>query len=127
MPAGSFWRCRVLEQGVPPNPEFSELGQYEIDGRSVRRLKYEYCLRNEVVVLGRIDANSKGPVVVGMLNPARRSLVAEVEAVLCRPVRAVRLNSWEIRHALAEGYGTGEEERDRAELVLGPVRDFSFE
>ncbi len=117
----------MLEQGAGASPEFSELGQYEIDGRSVRRLKYEYCLRNEVVVLGRIDPDGKEPVVVGMLFPARRSLVAEVEAALCQPVRPVRLNSWEIQRALAEGYGTGEVERDRAELVLGPVGDFSFE
>jgi general secretion pathway protein E len=117
----------VTEEGVSPSPEFSELCQFEIDGRSVRRLEYEYCLRNQVVVLGRVDPHGKEPVVIGMLNPARRSLVAEVEAALCRPVRAVRLNSWEIRQVLDEGYGVAETERDRAELVLGPVRDFCFE
>jgi general secretion pathway protein E len=115
------------EEAIGAGSEFSELSQYEIDGRSVRRLKYEYCVCNEVVVLGRIDPSGKEPVVVGMLNPARRSLLAEVEAALGRAVRPVRLNSWEIRQALDEGYGTAETERDRAELVLGPVRDFSFE
>ncbi len=109
------------------SPEFSELSQYEIDGRSVRLLKQEYCVRNEVVVLGRVDSRGKEPVVVGMLNPARRSLVAEVEAALCRAVRPVRLNRWEIRKALDEGFGTAETERDGAELILGPVRDFCFE
>jgi general secretion pathway protein E/type IV pilus assembly protein PilB len=108
-------------------PEFTELSQFEIDGRSVRLLEYEYCARNEVVVLGRVDPRGKEPVAVGMLNPARRSLVVEVEAALRRAVRPVRLNAWEIRRALDEGYGVAETMRDRAELVLGPVRDFSFE
>ncbi|HEY7213275.1 MAG TPA: GspE/PulE family protein [Thermoanaerobaculia bacterium] len=115
------------EEPTGANPEFTELPQFEIDGRSVRLLDYDYCARNEVVVLGRVDPRGKEPVTVGMLNPARRSQVAEVEAALCRKVRPVRLNGWEIRRALDEGYDTGEAERDRAELLLGPVRDFSFE
>ena len=115
------------EEGASPSPEFTELAQFEIDGRSVRLLEREYCVRNEVVVLGRVDPRGKESVTVGMLNPARRSLVAEVEAALRRPVRPVRLNAWEIRQALDECYGAAEAERDRSELVLGPVRDFSFE
>ena len=117
----------MAEGKVGASPEFSELSQFEIDGPSVRRLKYEYCVRNEVVVLGRIDPNGKEPVAVGMLNPAHASLVAEVETFLCQPVRPVRLNAWEIRKALNEGYGRAEAERDSAELTLGPVRDFCFE
>src|SRR6185295_2323509 len=120
-------RPPVPEEPAGPSPEFTELPQFEIDGRSVRLLEYDYCVRSEVVVLGRVDPRGKEPVTVGMLNPARRSQVAEVEAALCRKVRPVRLNGWEIRRALDEGYGTGEAERDRAELLLGPVRDFSFE
>jgi len=115
------------EENAGASPEFAELAQFEIDGRSVRLLEYEYCLRHEVVVLGRVDPKAKEPVAVGMLNPARRSLVAEVEAALRRAVRPVQLNSWEIRQALDEGYGAAEAERDRAQLLLGPVRDFSFE
>ncbi|MEA2602209.1 MAG: ral secretion pathway protein [Acidobacteriota bacterium] len=115
------------EEGVGASPEFTELGQFEIDGRSVRLLEYEYCACNEVVILGRVDPKGKEPVAVGVLNPARRSLLAEIEGRLRRTVRPVRLNAWEIRQALDEGYGTAEVERDRAELVLGPVRDFSFE
>jgi general secretion pathway protein E/type IV pilus assembly protein PilB len=108
------------------SPEFAELAQFEIDGRSVRLLDYDFCVRNEVVVLGYVDANGREPAVVGMLNPARRSQVVQVEAALRRKVRPVRLNSWEIRQALDEGYGAAAE-RDRSELLLGPVRDFSFE
>ena len=34
------------------HPEFTELAQFEIDSRSVRMLEREYCLENDVVVLG---------------------------------------------------------------------------
>ena len=115
------------EEGTGAGPEFTELSQFEIDGRSVRLLEYEYCAHHEVVVLGRVDPKGKEPVVVGMLNPVRRSLLAEVEAMLRRTVRPVQLNSWEIRQALDEGYGVAGTRHDHAELVLGPVRDFSFE
>ncbi len=114
-------------EGAGASPEFTELAHFEIDSRSVRLLEYDYCVQKEVVVLGRVDPKAKEPVAVGMLNPARRSLVAEVESALRRRVRPVRLNAWEIRQALDEGYGEAEAERDRAELLLGPVQDFSFE
>jgi type II secretory ATPase GspE/PulE/Tfp pilus assembly ATPase PilB-like protein len=80
-----------------------------------------------VVVLGRVAPAGREPVTVGMLNPSRRSLVAEVEAALRRPVRPVRLNAWEIQRALDEGYGMDAAERSRSTLLLAPVRDFSFE
>ena len=115
------------EETTGASPEFTELAQFEIDGRSVRLLDHDYCVKNEVVVLGRVDPRGKEPVTVGMLNPRRRSQVAEVEAALRRKVRPVRLNSWEIQEALDKVYGGAEAERDRAELHLGPVQDFSFE
>ncbi|MFL6196907.1 MAG: GspE/PulE family protein [Thermoanaerobaculia bacterium] len=106
---------------------FTELGQFEVDGRSVRLLDYDFCVRNDVVVLGKVDPRGKEAVVVGLLSPGRRSLVAQVEEALGRPVQPVRLNAWEVRRALEEGYGAGGvPERDRV-LALGPVRDFSFE
>ncbi len=114
-------------EGTGASPEFSELAHFEIDGRSVQLLEYDFCVQKEVVVLGRVDPGGKEPVAVGMLNPARRALVAEIEAALHRRVRAVRLNSWEIRQALDEGYGEAAAERDGTQLLLGPVRDFSFE
>jgi general secretion pathway protein E/type IV pilus assembly protein PilB len=117
----------VPDDVAAPSPDFTELAHFEIDGRSVRLLDFDYCARNEVVVLGRVDPRGTEPVTVGMLNPARRSLVAEVEAALRRKVRPVRLNAWEIRQALEEGFGAAAEERDRSELLLGPVHDFSFE
>ncbi|HVG06456.1 MAG TPA: type II/IV secretion system protein [Thermoanaerobaculia bacterium] len=108
-----------------PNPEFTELAQFVIDERSVRMLEREYCLENDVVVLGLVDRTQRDPVTVGMLDPSRRALVHEVAKTLGRPVKAVRLNAWEIRHALDRGHGIVEE--DRARLTLRPIRDISFE
>lgn len=107
--------------------EFVELAHFVIDPRSVRLLKYEYCQEHEVVVLGVVDPRSQDPATVGMLDPARRSLVSELEAALRRPVRPVRLNGYEIRKALDEGYGLGNADRSRGTLDLRPVRGFSFD
>jgi general secretion pathway protein E/type IV pilus assembly protein PilB len=108
-----------------PNPEFTELAQFVIDERSVRMLEREYCLENDVVVLGVVDRSNRDPVTVGMLDPSRRALVHEVSRTLGRPVKAVRLNAWEIRRALDQGHGIAEEAGVR--LTLRPVRDISFE
>jgi general secretion pathway protein E/type IV pilus assembly protein PilB len=106
---------------------FVELAQFEIDERSVRLLKREYCLDQEVVVLGVVDRAKREPVTLGMLDPSRAALVHEVSSALGRPVRPVRLNAWEIRRAIGLGYGEGEEDGDARRLTLRPVRDFSFE
>lgn len=112
---------------INPDEEFVELTHFEVDPRSVRLLKYEYCLEREVVVLGVVDPRSQDPAVVGMLEPSRRSLVSEVESALRRPVRAVRLNGYEIKKALDEGYGLESTGRSRGTLDLRPVRGFSFD
>ncbi len=117
-----------MERDTPTPPTgsgFVELGQFEIDERSVRLLRREYCMENDVVVLGVVDRTSREPVTVGMLDPSRRAVVHEVGNVLNRPVQSVRLNAWEIRRALDQGWGVAEQDRRR--LILGPVRDFSFE
>ncbi|HYO15084.1 MAG TPA: GspE/PulE family protein [Thermoanaerobaculia bacterium] len=114
------------EPGAAGGEEFVELSQFEIDERSVRLLKYEYCLENEVVVLGAVDPRGKDPVTVGMLDPSRVSLVTELQNALGRLVRPVQLNAWEIRRALDEGYRIADR-ADGGALLLRPVRDFSFE
>src|SRR5689334_5098769 len=101
---------------MPENTEFTELAQFDIDPRSVRLLEREYCLENDVVVLGVVDRAVSEPVTIGMLDPSRRALVHAISKTLGRPVRAVRLNAWEIRHALDEGWGVAEESRSR--LIL---------
>ncbi len=114
-----------MEDTPPPAPGFTELSQFETDPRSVRMLDRDYCLKHDVVILGVVDRESRDPIAVGMLDPSRRPLVHAVSKILGRPVQAVRLNSWEIRRALDEGYGLLEESRSR--IVLRPVREISFE
>jgi general secretion pathway protein E len=115
----------MTEPNPSPAPEFTELAQFAIDPRSVRMLEREYCLENDVVVLGTVDRANTEPVTVGMLDPSRRALVHAISKTLGRPVRAVRLNAWEIRRALDEGHGVAEESRSR--LTLRPIRAISFE
>src|SRR5215213_5427493 len=115
------------EDSGPDHEEFVELAQFKIDPRSVRLLKYEYCHEHGAVVLGVVDPRGQDPVTVGMLEPSRRSLVAELESSLRRPVRPVRLNGYEIRKALDEGYGLANADRSRGTLDLRPVRGFSFD
>ncbi len=104
---------------------FTELDQFEIDPRSVRLLEAEFCRERQVVVLGAVEAG-QGPVNVGMLEPQRRSVLREVEARLGRPVKPVRLNTFEIRRALALGWGLEDPAAERTVLELGPVGDLSF-
>ena len=106
--------------------EFSELAQYEIDERSVRLLRYEYCAQHDVVVLGVVRPGESGPVTVGMLEPDRADLAAEVAAVLKRPVRPVQLNAYEVRRALDVGYRRAETRQGYA-LTLRPTGEISFE
>jgi type II secretory ATPase GspE/PulE/Tfp pilus assembly ATPase PilB-like protein len=105
---------------------FVELAHFDVDERSVRLLKYEYCVENDVVVLGVVDPRGRQPVTVGMLDPTRASLVAEIRAALGRPVRPVQLSAWEIRRALDQGYRIAGRTGDGT-LALRPVRDFSFD
>jgi general secretion pathway protein E len=113
---------------LPPSDEFTELGQFEIHPRSVRLLRQDFCEEHLVVVLGAIERESMTPVTVGLLDPDRADLVRDLVRRLGRPVKPVRLNAWEIRRALAVGWG-GEEAlvRDGFSLTLEPVRALSFQ
>jgi type II secretory ATPase GspE/PulE/Tfp pilus assembly ATPase PilB-like protein len=107
-------------------PEFAELADFEIHPPSVRLLKFKYCLANRVVVLGTVDPGTGDSVVLAMLDSGDESLRREVEARLQRPVRPVRLSSYEIKRALQIGYeleGPDSEFR----LTLKPVRDIALD
>ena len=117
----------MADQGRPQGVQgFTELSQFEIDERSVRLIDRDYCQVNLVVVLGKVDPASREPVRVGMVRPFRRSLVQGIAQMLERPVQPVQLNAWEIRRALAIGWGIEEEEQDGSVLDLRPVASFSF-
>lgn len=116
-----------MAEPSPPqeSPDFVELRDFTIHPASVRLVKFKYCLQNRVVVLGEVDVASKEPVTLGMLDPGDLSLCREVQARLGRPVRGVRLSSYEIRKALHEGFGL-EEEGSEFRLTLKPVREITF-
>ncbi|HEX2251810.1 MAG TPA: GspE/PulE family protein [Thermoanaerobaculia bacterium] len=108
---------------------FTELDHFEIDPRCVRLLDEDFCREREVVVLGPVEPGNEAPVTLGMVHPARRSVVREVAARLGRPVaavRSVRLNAFEVRRALDLGWGQADPAADRKVLELSPVADFSF-
>lgn len=115
--------------GAPPSSDdFTELSHFEIDRRAVRRLRYDYCLRHSVVVLGPLDAPEGEAVPVGVLDPDRRDLLREVAAAVGRPVKPVQLNAFEIRRALDIGYGYAEEtERAGTALELEAVEEIRFD
>ncbi|HEX8705012.1 MAG TPA: GspE/PulE family protein [Myxococcaceae bacterium] len=98
---------------------FSELSQYTLDRSSMRLLPEPFCRRHFVVVLGRIDPSAPhAAVTVGMLNPDSENVRAQIGDLLERPIRAVRLNRYEIESALETGFGAGP--RITADLVIRP-------
>lgn len=91
---------------------FFELGQFQIDPKSVRRLSYRYCLQNEVVILGRIERDGADAITLGMLEPHNLAVRDQVQSILRRTVEPVQLNAFEVRRALDIGYGR----------IRGPIR-----
>ncbi len=101
---------------------FHELSQYDVRSELVRRLPVGYCVEKMVVVLDEEVDDGKGWYVVGMLNPDKEELVRDVEERLDRPVKPVRINAYEIRRAIEDGFQL---EPSRAEEM--PSMDISHE
>jgi general secretion pathway protein E len=98
---------------------FTELSQYTLDRSSMRLLPEQFCRRNFVVVLGKVDpAAPNAQVTVGMLEPEAAHLLSRIGDLLERPVQPVRLNRYEIESALEAGFGAGQ--RITADLVIRP-------
>lgn len=115
------------EKSLPLEP-FVELGQFQIDPRSVRRLSYRYCLQNEVVVLGRVDPDGDDAITLGMLEPQNLMVRDQVQSILRRTINPVQLNAFEVRRALDLGYGRVRGPvRQGFALELQPADHFTFE
>src|SRR5919199_163931 len=96
--------------------DFSELAQYKLDRNSIRLLPEPFCRRHHVVVLGKVDpAAPNATVIIGMLDPESSTALTLIGDLLERPLRAVRLNRYEVESALETGFGTGT--RTTADLV----------
>lgn len=85
--------------------KFTELGQFELDGPSIRMLPLKFCKDNRVVVLGKTNRAANTPIVLGMLSPQNEVLLQELERRFNRKINPVRLNNYEIEKALRYGYG----------------------
>jgi type II secretory ATPase GspE/PulE/Tfp pilus assembly ATPase PilB-like protein len=110
-------------------PRFDELGQYEIDPDSARKLPQEFCEKKSCVILGRISAQNKvAAVPVGMLDVANDELVREIESQIGRRVRPVQLNAYEVKQAIRRAYGLESGHTGRvAQVNLDFARVISFE
>jgi type II secretory ATPase GspE/PulE/Tfp pilus assembly ATPase PilB-like protein len=111
-----------LESARPT--EFSELPQFGADPAAAPLLPLEFCLERSVVVLG--TPHAQGPLDVGMLAPADRDLVAELESRLSRPVRSVQLNRFEIRRAIAVVHRVPLGDADGALVQIDAARSIGF-
>ena len=115
-----------------PSPEyhriepFSELAHYTVDESAVRMLAYRFCEENSVVILGQAVPECDDPVMVGTPTPENQALLGLLERTLDRPIRAVRLNAYEVKKALDIGYGRIAVE-DPFKLTLRPIKEVSFE
>ncbi|MCM0080005.1 GspE/PulE family protein [Geomonas sp. Red32] len=104
---------------------FTELCQFIVDPGSVRLLPKPYCLRNLIVILGRVEPAADSTITLGCLNPKNEILIGEVSGLLQRQVTPVQLNDYEIVKAINIGHGAdlnGSSNR----LPLTPVRTLSF-
>ncbi len=86
---------------------FTELSQFELDETSIRLLPLAFCRTHKVVVLGNVEQESSEPITLGMVEPENRSLLHHLARMLQRPVRAVRLNQYEVEKAIQTGYRGG--------------------
>jgi hypothetical protein len=88
----------------PLTEDFSELGQFDLDRRSIQRLPLDYCTRHSVVVLGKIDGAGSEPITVGVAANDPEKVVADIKRKLRREVTPVHLNLFEINRALDYGF-----------------------
>jgi len=118
----------IMSGGMKKAPEcFTELDHFTIDEGSVRCLNYKFCMQNRVVVLDVFDPDGQEPVTIGMLDPEEARLVNQVEKILCRPVKPVRLNEYEIKKAIDIGYAKHEAHHEKLKLALQPIQKISFD
>lgn len=101
--------------------EFSELSDYQIDPDTVRLLPRNFCEQHEVIVLEADMDDESAHVVVGMVEPQDTSTRLRIADFLTRGIDVKRLNSYEIKRALAEAYGELREgDHHIRDVTVGP-------
>ena len=112
-----------------PTPEYFELGQFEIDTRTVRLLDEQYCRQNFLVLLGRASSKPGAKLHLGVLDPARCAQhVQHVSQRLNIDVEAVQLNAYEITKAIDIGFAVVRaKSRSDLKLRLRPTQKVTFD
>ncbi|MFC1812494.1 GspE/PulE family protein [Thermodesulfobacteriota bacterium] len=106
---------------------FTELDHFAIDEGSVRLLNYKFCMQNCVVVLDVVDPDGQDSVTIGVLDPEEAKLVDQIEKILSRPIKPVRLSEYEIKKAIKIGYAKYETHHEKLKLALQPIQKISFD
>lgn len=106
---------------------FYELSQFTIDEESVQLLDYKFCMQNFVVILDIVDPDSFNPITIGMLDSKETQLIKQIEKILKRPIKPVRLNAYEIQKAIDIGYAHYEIHHEKLKLSLLPIQELSFD
>jgi type II secretory ATPase GspE/PulE/Tfp pilus assembly ATPase PilB-like protein len=117
----------MLKDDLENNEGFYELSQFTIDEQSVQLLDYKFCIQNFVVILDIVDPGSSNPITIGMPDPKESQLIKQIEKILKRPIKPVRLNAYEIQKAIDIGYGYYEIHHEKLKLSLLPIQELSFD
>lgn len=83
---------------------FTDLSNYTIDPGWVARLDEAFCRERGVVLLGPEPEVRGTDATLGMLDPEDDETVTEARRLLCREIRRVQLNEWELREVLGQAW-----------------------
>ena len=107
--------------------KFVELEHFELDADSIQMLPYKFCVDHRLVILNRVNVHSSEPITLGMIDNEDQELLTEVKAMLNHPIKAVRLNAYEIQKAIDIGYGLHKKEDFDYTLTLNPISTISYD
>ncbi len=89
---------------------FVELAQFQVDPESAGLLERVFCEKNACCIVSKVHPqNLAAPITLGMLDPENGPVIEEVAKRTGRKVRSVQLNSYEVRQAIARGFGVATE------------------
>ncbi len=106
---------------------FSELSQHTTDSATAELLPVDYCLKNQVVVLGALPDDRAAPLTIGLVEPGNAGLLEELREKLNRDVEPVQLNAFEVKRRLSRIHGVRVDQPGLVDIELGAHREIDFE
>ncbi|MFH1728636.1 MAG: GspE/PulE family protein [Pseudomonadota bacterium] len=101
--------------------------QLKVDPDSVSILPLNFCLKNNVVVVGTVNINDKSPISLAMFNIHNSELVEAISRKFDREVKPVQMSKAEIAQAIKEGFGPKAAAQAKPEEAqqqqIGPVTE----